>query len=95
MVKRIVDFSQSRGVFMSIQKVDRQLKGTWSSGMILVSGAGGPGFNSRSSPLDGFVFERWFCLFTHAGVGMSLSGCLFSWPQCVQDRSQGGSNARP
>lgn len=26
-------------------------EGTWSSGMIPASGAGGPGFNSRSAPL--------------------------------------------
>jgi hypothetical protein len=35
---------------MPIEKVGSCNLGTWSSGMILVSGAGGHGFDSRSAP---------------------------------------------
>ena len=41
----------------------------WSSGMILASGARGPGFNSQSSP---FVIHHWHHWFRTA---LSMSGC--------------------
>lgn len=36
--------------FMPTQQVDSCILGAWSSGMILLSGGRGPGFNSRSAP---------------------------------------------